>query len=91
MNDLFKNKERGFLIELGANDCLFQSNKTFFEFYKKGHLLILLLKDIYYVKNSQKSVSLNYVYMIYMLTFYNAHYLPILTLKLKDTSIMLLN
>ena len=25
-----------FFIELGANDCLFQSNKTFFEFYKKG-------------------------------------------------------
>ena len=39
----------------------FKATKHFFEFYKKGHLLILLIKDIYYVKNSQKSVSLNYV------------------------------
>lgn len=34
LNNLFKNMENGFFIELGANDGLFQSNTAFFEFYR---------------------------------------------------------
>jgi len=34
LNELFKNRENGFYIELGANDGLTQSNTAFFEKYK---------------------------------------------------------
>jgi len=39
----------------------FKATKHFLNFIKRVYLLNLLIKDIYYVKNSQKSVSLNYV------------------------------
>ena len=61
---IFKNKERGFFIELGAFDGLIQSNTAFFEKYKNWTgVLVEPSKNRYEecVKNRPNSICFNYI------------------------------
>ena len=61
-SEIFKEKENGFFIELGAYDGILSSNTAFFEKYKKWKgFLIEPLKDKYQecVKNRPFSVCIN--------------------------------
>lgn len=62
LDDLFKKKQKGFYIELGANDGLTQSNTAFFEFSRnwEGLLIEPSLKGYNLCKlNRPHSISVN--------------------------------
>lgn len=62
LDNLFKNKECGFFIELGANDGLTQSNTAFFEFSRKWKGILIEPSVIGYescLKNRQNSKCFN--------------------------------
>lgn len=63
LDKLFKNKENGFFIELGANDGLFQSNSAFFEKSRKWSGILIEPSIVGYelcIKNRPNSICFNY-------------------------------
>ena len=63
LNELFKNKECGFYIELGANDGITQSNTAFFEKTKKWSGILIEPSYVGHelcLKNRPNSICFNY-------------------------------